>query len=567
MLLTSMAALAQPLTIGGHKAVQDTLYHMWLCSMPQDSFGTNLTAVVELDSTWVSATLGDSITVLSGDSVTFQDVEGGKQYPLTAITIGGDTVSGYITFTWLPVVELQGSISTTYSEGVVTVNMPDGSKGNDWRAKLKTSGNITNKPNKHKRNYSIKFLDEQGNKKNRRLLGLRKDNHWRLDAGQMDLLRVRNRICADLWLDITHDPWYIDRAPEAINGSRGGMTEVILNGEYRGIYNLCELVDRKQLQLVKYDTINNEFHGQLWFVKNWCRTATMTSPAECSNDSEMWDGIEVKYPDFDEVNPTDWSTLYNTVWFMRNVNSADDYQTYEDSLEYYYDLPIFIDYYVFIIATQALDNESKNQMYSCYDKAIDKRLVLTAWDLDMTLGAPISHTGDYSDKIRPDRPVNWLDGLPDAMVAYSTKFKKMATNRYWELRETCLNTDSLTARCKTIISNLEGCGAVAREEQRWTGDSDIGGKTLDLSNELDYVVNWIEQRMAFLDSEVFVRDETLEGDVDGDGEITVGDVLAIIDYMLGNPVESFNVEVADVNHDGEITLSDVMMLIDLILSN
>ena len=60
-------------------------------------------------------------------------------------------------------------------------------------------------------------------------------------------------------------------------------------------------------------------------------------------------------------------------------------------------------------------------------------------------------------------------------------------------------------------------------------------------------------------------DEPLKGDVNGDGEVNIGDVTAIIDHILGTDDESFNVEAGDVNNDGEINIGDVTAVIDLIL--
>ena len=61
-------------------------------------------------------------------------------------------------------------------------------------------------------------------------------------------------------------------------------------------------------------------------------------------------------------------------------------------------------------------------------------------------------------------------------------------------------------------------------------------------------------------------DEPLIGDVNGDGEVNIGDVTAIIDYLLGTAGENFNVEAADVNRDGEVNIGDVTAIIDMLLS-
>ncbi len=58
----------------------------------------------------------------------------------------------------------------------------------------------------------------------------------------------------------------------------------------------------------------------------------------------------------------------------------------------------------------------------------------------------------------------------------------------------------------------------------------------------------------------------LIGDVNGDGEVNIGDISAIIDYILGTATESFNTEAADVNLDGEINIADVAAIVDMLLS-
>ena len=56
------------------------------------------------------------------------------------------------------------------------------------------------------------------------------------------------------------------------------------------------------------------------------------------------------------------------------------------------------------------------------------------------------------------------------------------------------------------------------------------------------------------------------GDVDRDGDVTVGDLTALIDYILGNTVD-IDLNAADVNEDGIIDIADVTELIDILLSN
>ena len=56
------------------------------------------------------------------------------------------------------------------------------------------------------------------------------------------------------------------------------------------------------------------------------------------------------------------------------------------------------------------------------------------------------------------------------------------------------------------------------------------------------------------------------GDVNGDGEISIADVTALIDGLLSD-VSVLDKSVGDINQDGEVTIGDVTALIDKLLSN
>ena len=561
MLAMSMAwsICGQAIYLDGHKAVHDSRTGMWLCSVPQAIFGQDWSPVVEFDSTWTDVTL-NGIAVLPGGLCQFNSIKGGKTYPIT-MTAGDSTLSGNLTFTWLPLIELTGNIGENYVEGTVSINGPDSTAKDDMLAKLKWRGHYSNTDGKHKRNYSIKFLDKNGDKKNRSFFGLRKDNHWKLDAGQADRLRIRNRVANELWLDMSTKPWYQDIEPELINGSRGLTGELFLNGEYRGIYGLIEPVDRKQLKLVKHDTINNEFHGQLWFSWQWCRTATMSNPKPWDNNKDMWDGIELDYPEFEDVHPTDWSTLASAITFVKRMDNVDNWSTLTDSIGYYFDLPVMLDYFIFIISLQALGNESINIYYSTYDKAQNCPLTMTAWDLDNTVGS--KHFADWGPSLySPTRPLDWISNLAFNDLFYNTRYRKTMIDRYWQLRKTWLDTEALIARYQTAVDELEQSGAAAREESLWSGDSDIFGRTLDISDEMTYIANWIRQRMTYLDTNVFAPEVT-RGDINGDSHVDVEDVTELITLIL-NGGNSYTTE-GDLDDNGIIDISDVTELIAIVL--
>ncbi len=59
----------------------------------------------------------------------------------------------------------------------------------------------------------------------------------------------------------------------------------------------------------------------------------------------------------------------------------------------------------------------------------------------------------------------------------------------------------------------------------------------------------------------------LLGDVNGDGEVNIGDVTALIDILLTDWSQMTYIAVADVNHDNEINIGDLTAVIDIILKN
>ncbi len=59
----------------------------------------------------------------------------------------------------------------------------------------------------------------------------------------------------------------------------------------------------------------------------------------------------------------------------------------------------------------------------------------------------------------------------------------------------------------------------------------------------------------------------MKGDVNGDGEVNIADINALIDMILNDTPETYKLQAADVNGDGEITIADVNMIIDLIVNS
>ena len=57
------------------------------------------------------------------------------------------------------------------------------------------------------------------------------------------------------------------------------------------------------------------------------------------------------------------------------------------------------------------------------------------------------------------------------------------------------------------------------------------------------------------------------GDVDGDGHVTMADVYAIVDFIMGKNPSPFNENMANVNGDDEVNVADVTEAVEIINKN
>lgn len=499
-LATSIQSFAQ-FTINGRSVIYDKVSDTYMVSIPENVFGTDYEVSITLDATagWNNLSIeGTDIA----DSYTFKQVEGNKIYKIHALE-GDKEVYSQLTFTFLPLLVLQGSFGYDYAQGSMSLYSPDATEPTISLIKAKWRGGSTNTADKHKRNYKIKSINFKGKSQDISLLGMREDNNWILDAGQIDLFRLRNRIATEIWNDFATKPYYASKEPKAKSGVAGKVVEVILNNEYRGIYSLTEAMDRKELKLKKYDDKNQEFHGQLWKVSSWDKATFWDIDKDYDNTQETWHAFETKYPDIDDVNPTDYSPLYEAIDFV--VNSNDE--AFKKEVGDYFDIPVLIDYQLFLETLKPVDNNGKNMYWGIYDVAKSKKLTLAIWDLDASVG----QDWHCSTPLHPDYVLPNTDlGVKDVFNLYHRlsslnvdNYNEKVTSRYQELRKTYFSEENLISRYQGYYDMLVKSGAASREEYKWSKDSDIGGYPLNFKSEIEYIKNWIINRLNYLDANQF----------------------------------------------------------------
>jgi spore coat protein CotH len=405
-----------------------------------------------------------------------------------------DSLSETVTihFTSLPIIHIQSeNISTEFSNGHFLFYDPTDSVPLAFDIDVRWRGATTLA--RPKKSYAVKLKDAKGEKLNHSFLGLRSDNSWILDAMSIDKARMRNRISTDLWNDFSTASYIRALEPTALNGTRGQFVEVFYNHRYQGVYCMTEKIDRKQLQLRKFK--NGEMRGVLYKTNKW-NTLVATSPVP-TNAQSLWNGIEISYPNLEDGEPVDWSPLLQIMDFLTNSSASE----LRRELPQRIDLDVWRDYFLFIELLLAEDNDCKNQCVYFYDATNSSSLFgIAPWDLDHSWGR------DYQgNALEANKNFLLYNRVHTCLRTYYGSYNYVK-ERYQELRTNELRTDSLKARFHRVFQLYRENQVDEREELRWNGQDDI---VLDFDAEEEYIQQWIDQRLAYLDAK-YDFDEELD---------------------------------------------------------
>lgn len=458
--------------------------------------------------------------------VTFDNVDCETLYPIE-LTNASENVdlSANIRFTFLPIVELNCSSvnSKAYTTGSLRVTDP-ASLGYDslMIAAFKYRG--ASSSNYPKRSYAIKLRDENGNSVDRKLLGYRSDNNWILDAMYIDLACMRNRVATDLWNAFECKPYYADREKKVRTGTRGKFVEVILNGQWWGLYCMTEKMDRKQLKLKKFvpaaqsTTGENEVHGVLYKSNQWTYEVFMGHESNDDNDykqviyphkkvsdyknilgQETWCEYEFKYPDYED-EAVEWRPLHDAANMV-----ATSFILNIDSVKSRFDYPMLRDYYLFIDLLLATDNHGKNLFWYAYDTQGPEgdKLSLAPWDLDGTFGQDwdgvITNTKDVT--LDFDTYIKNYEHGQFAifdLIKSRSEWQQDLKDRYAELRmKGVISGDSIANRFANYASLFEASLADQREQNMWS--KTYHSRHKDIQGGATYAESWIRRRVNWLD--------------------------------------------------------------------
>ena len=366
----------------------------------------------------------------------------------------------------------------------------------DGKVGIEIRGNST-RVLAEKKSYNFETRDDSGENLNVSILGLPSENDWVLRASYFDHTFIRNPLAGYM---SRHTGYWAPKTKHV---------EVMLNGEYQGIYIFIEDIKRDKNRIDINKLKENEILGEdltggyIWEVTGF--------------GPNFGEQRKLKYPKFSEVHQIqlDYITNFDNAFRNKMRNSSE---VYSDPNNGYVE-HIWVESFIYELIIQEAMRNSDAYGYSGYYHK-DKNGLINAgpvWDFDQSSGnSSYPDNGTGSDPgVKPAVVDGWMVKHPKTIGTpfYWSKllddsyFKYSLSLRWKELRADKLKSEKLLTYVDSISSNLSE--AQAREFKKWP----VLGKNIwretegfekrdTYQKEVDYLKEFLKQRWEWLDLEL-----------------------------------------------------------------
>lgn len=389
-----------------------------------------------------------------------------------------------------------------YSKGTMQLTDTDG-KVIEMKAKFKTRG-ATAQQYMMKPSLNMKLRTEDyASSQDSLLLGIRSASKWILDAMAIDPICMRNRVCMDIWNEYSKLPYetnFDDRS-----GTVGKFIELYINNEYYGIYCLSDHINRKLLNLKKYDETNQKVRGVLYksgtedILQQNERSFLDDYTAAVVDYHNAW---ELKEPEDFECREA-WEPL---------LDLYDNRKQFTDVKTYFF-MDNLVDYQLHVMALSIQDNwGNKNHFFSIRNIQKDindadatesarRKCIVSPWDLDTSLGG--DYKGSYYDgkyAVWDVKDISSYGGFyPFNICNEKAEYKAALKARWQELRSTTYSTASINARLEAYRDLFINSGAWERMTSHFDKKKYKPCYVSDLAKEISYIEKWYAERHDQID--------------------------------------------------------------------
>ena len=385
-----------------------------------------------------------------------------------------------------------------------------------------------------KKQYSWTTYDDEGEKQNVSLLGMPEENDWILNALAFDASLMRDYLCYNLTRQMGQ------------YATRTQYCEVILNGDYRGLFILQEKI-KDDSKRVNIEEITEEDNEGLNVTGGYITKADKTTGGD---EEDWWMESYIGWTGFiHELPKPEDATVAQTNYIQGQFNNLqtaagaanDDIQTGYPSI---IDVPTFID---FMIINEFSSNVDAYQISTFFHKDRGGKLRAgPVWDFNLSLGHD-----EFGDRSQTnvwqfsngdnEGPKFWTD-----LFAEDT-YKCYFARRWNELTQEGhpLHYDSVEAFINETAALIHD--AAVRNGERW-GDIEVDP---DYEAHVANMKTWIQERIAWMNDNV--------GSFDACSDVTVPPlVISKIDYNPGESEafpESDDQEFIEITNAGDETVS------------
>ena len=368
---------------------------------------------------------------------------------------------------------------------------------NDYNGKISIEYRGSSSQTFPKKPYALETQDSIGNNNNVSLLGMPIENDWILYAPYSDKALMRNFLTFDLGRKMGH------YAPRTV------YCELVINGDYKGIYILMEKIkrDKDRVDIAKLDTDDlagdSLTGGYIIKVDKYTGTGGVDWLSDFPNISGGSLYIQYHYPEATALQPQQLNYIEQYVdsfeYALNGLNFADTSIGYAK----YIDINSFIDFYIINEISKNIDGyRLSTYMHKDKQSKGGKLTMGPFWDFNLAFGnadycnGGITSGWEVNGGCGGNNPF-WFERLLDDTI-YENKLKCR-----WEyLREKSFHQDSLFNFIDSMALYLND--AQQRNFQQWPSLGTYVWPNFYVGNtyqdELIFFKTWIGDRLVWIDN-------------------------------------------------------------------
>ena len=379
-----------------------------------------------------------------------------------------------------------------------------------------------------KKSYGIETQNEDGSNNSVSLLGLPEENDWILYASYYDRSFLRNVLTCKLANEMG---WY---------ASRTKFCELVLNGEYQGIYVLMEKIkrDKNRVDISKLnpDEISGDDVTGGYIIKvdkeGWKPGIDSEYPPFPGASQTI--RYQFHYPDADDIVEEQVSYLSNFIGTFEYVMNGNSYADNISGYPKYLDVESFADYFILNELSKNVDGYRLSAyMYKDKDSNGGKLTAGPVWDHNFSFGNIGYNDSQYYSGWQlgfflEDEGYKTGDGFQVPFwwkkLITDSSFVQLIIDRWWDYRQDILNIDYLNNYIDAVADTLDeakdrnfeiwiGPGDQKLPEDGWFPPSDHISYFQSYFDEIEYLKNWTADRITWIDENIeILLSDTYPGD-------------------------------------------------------